>query len=566
MLHLIPTVKTLSETGGLLKKIAIFYNSNLLDFSLVKVLSKLPFDPNGTPLSITLNGTEGEGYILDITPDEIRICADSPAGAFYAIQTLRQIFANGVEIPCVHIEDRPDFAYRGFYHDVTRGKVPTVKTLKRLIDQMAYFKLNSLQLYVEHTFEFKETEDIKERFGYLTGAELEELDEYCKENFIEFIPSLATFGHMYEILQHPKYRHLRVLQDYEAPKNFLGERMRHHTIDPNKEGSIELVQSLIDQFTPHFTSDYFNLCGDETFDLKHHPKAEGDQGQMYVEFVNKIIDHLKRKNKKVMMWADILLKHPDTIEQLPEDTVFLNWDYSPNATEDATAKIAQLNRPQIVCPGTWSWDSLSELTRIEEANISKMAEYGYKHGAIGILNTNWGDFGNPASIEMAEYGMVFGAEKSWSADTEANDTFHQAADLLLYQKEGAFDLLEKFNGCYEHLQWKNFVREYYKYIDGIAPEVKATQEDCQFVIDTCKTIFTALETPWKNDEYRQEMILAAKGFQIMAELTAKMGNYPIEPTADASQWIADYSDAWRKKNKESELRNIVDMFTALNQL
>ncbi len=533
---------------------------------MVKVLSNLPFDEKGAPLTIKLAGTDGEGYTLDITPDTVSIVGDSAAGAFYALQTLRQIFANGDEIPCVHIEDKPDFAYRGLYHDVTRGKVPTVETLKYLIDQMAYFKLNSLQLYVEHTFEFKETEEIKERFGYLTGAELEELDAYCQENFIEFIPSLATFGHMYEILQQQKYSHLRVLQDYEAPKNFLWERMRHHTIDPNKEGSIELVQSLINQFMPHFTSDYFNLCGDETFDLKHHPLTANDNGQTYVDFVNKIIAHLKSKNKKVMMWADILLQHAETITQLPEDTIFLNWEYSPDAKEDATAKIAELGRPQIVCPGTWSWDSLSELTRIEEANISKMAEYGYKHGAIGVLNTNWGDLGNPASIELAEYGIVFGAEKSWSAQTKADDAFHQAADLLLYRKEGAYEMLSVLNDLYDRLKWKNFIREYYTYLDGEAVSSKATEDDCRYVIDTCRNLLQKLETPWGNDEYRREMVLAVKGFEIMAQLTAKMANYPIPVTVDVSQWIADYSAAWRKKNKESELRNIVDTFTTLQKL
>ena len=57
------------------------------------------------------------------------------------------------QVPCLHIKDKPDFKYRGFYQDVTRGKIPTVDTIKKLIDTMAYYKLNSLQLYVEHVFE-----------------------------------------------------------------------------------------------------------------------------------------------------------------------------------------------------------------------------------------------------------------------------------------------------------------------------------------------------------------------------------------------------------------------------
>ena len=68
-----------------------------------------------------------------------------------------------------NIEDEPDFKYRGFYHDITRGKIPKVETIKRLIDNMAYYKLNSLQLYVEHTYEFKEFSDDIERTGYMTA-------------------------------------------------------------------------------------------------------------------------------------------------------------------------------------------------------------------------------------------------------------------------------------------------------------------------------------------------------------------------------------------------------------
>ena len=62
MLYLIPSVKVLFETGGFLKKTAIYYNSKTLDKRLTKALSHLHFDENGTPLSVSLNGNEGEGY------------------------------------------------------------------------------------------------------------------------------------------------------------------------------------------------------------------------------------------------------------------------------------------------------------------------------------------------------------------------------------------------------------------------------------------------------------------------------------------------------------------------
>jgi len=565
MLKLIPSVKSLAETGGVLKKSAIFYNSGALDPRLEAVLSKLPFAEDGAPVTVSVSGTEGEGYSLQITEDGVSVAAEGPAGAFYALQTLRQIFANGTPVPCLKIEDAPDFPYRGFYHDVTRGRIPTVETLKDLIDKMAYYKLNSLQLYVEHVFEFEETKDLQPYTGYLTGAELEELDAYCKENFIDFIPSLSTFGHLYEMLQQPQYQHLRVLDGYQPSPNFWHERMAHHTVDPTNEESIGVIRSLIDQYAPHFTSGYFNICCDETFDLTLHRDQEADKGRMYVDFVQKIIRHVKDKDKKVMMWADILLKHPETIELLPEDTVFLNWTYAADPSESKVLRFAELGRRQIVCPGTTSWSRLCENVEVEEQNITKLVDYGYKHGAIGVLNTNWGDWGNPCSIEMACYGMVLGAGKSWAVNTSADEEFHAAADLLLYGKQGAFEMLSALSRAQDKVRWNPFAKAYFAKRYGGECVVEASAEGCGEAVEICKNTLKSLTRPWGHDEYRREMILTLKGIWVMAELAAKMADYEISPAADVNLWLAQYADMWRKKNKESELRNIVEMFTWLNR-
>jgi len=197
MLHLIPAVKTLKELGGKFESKAIFYQYEGPDARVASALSALPYDKNGAPLTLTF-GAEGEGYELTLNGD-VTINAEGPAGAFYAIQTLRQILTQK-DIPNLYIKDAPDFPYRGFYHDVTRGKIPTMETMKKLIDDMAYYKLNALQLYVEHVYEFEEYKDVIGKTGYLTAAQLKELDAYCAERFISFEPSLSTFGHLFELL------------------------------------------------------------------------------------------------------------------------------------------------------------------------------------------------------------------------------------------------------------------------------------------------------------------------------------------------------------------------------
>jgi len=561
MIHLIPQPKKLIEAEGFLAKKTFFCADLPADGRLVAAINTLPLAEGGAALAVAY-GAGGEGYTLTVSENAVSIKAEGAAGAFYGIQTLRQLL-KAETVPCLTIEDQPDFTHRGFYHDMTRGKIANVATLKKLIDEMAYYKMNSLQLYVEHTFEFEECKDLHPHTGCLTAEEIKELDAYCAAHFIEFIPSLSTFGHLYELLQQPKFRHLRTLKDFEPSANFWHERMAHHTIDPLNPESIEVIKSLIDQYDPHFTTDTFNICCDETFDLTVYEESH-DVGKIYVDFVKQIIAHLQGKGKKIMMWADILLKHPETINDLPEDTIFLNWNYRAEPPEENIEKFAALNRTQIVCPGTSTWSRFCETVDQEEQNICKMADYGHRHGAVGMLNTNWGDWGNPCSLELAMYGMVLGAAKSWAIATEPNEAFQADIDALLYEQEGGYALLREVSELHKTIRWKEFIENYFRFRGEKEGDYTPLTIPVEEVQARHQALCAALETPWKNDEYRQELKLAADAVCLMAELNEKMvGNQPARQV-DAEAFLAAYSEKWMAKNKPCELRNIQRVFNELN--
>lgn len=570
MLKLIPEVKTLQIGEGTLTKKAVCFNGTLADSRLTKALKTLPTANDGAELTVEV-GNEGEGYELWIEENAIRIKAQGPAGAFYAIQTLRQIFCHDT-VPCLYIKDCPDFAYRGFYHDVTRGKVPNLTSMKWLIDQMAYYKMNSLQLYVEHVFEFEETKDLIQKTGYLTKEDLRELDAYCEENFIEFIPSLSTFGHLFELLNQDKYKHLSVIKDYEALPNRWIDRMGHHTIDPLQPESIEVIKSLIDQYTPNFKTNLFNICCDETFDLtRTYSGTEHDPAKLYVDFVKQIIAHLQSKGKQVMMWADILLKHPETITDIPEDIYFLNWHYSANPPEQDIIRFAELGRKQIVCPGTSIWNRFCENPAEAEKNISLMAEYGYKHGAVGVLNTNWGDFGHTCSLELSMYGMVLGAAKSWNVATQTGDEFDALMDFQCYRHEGAMALMREvaaFNCCIDfHAFCMNYFQIAYPARRWPTRVVFAEMEDIQNrYTDLCDRL--SAQT-WELDEYRQEMLIAVEAVCLVAELSTIHEKWFI-PTGRrltvTEDWLAKFREKWIAKNKESELPRLEEFFRACEKL
>ncbi len=569
MLHLIPAVKTLTIHEGNWEKQAISYNGDGLSARIKRALSEVNITDDGIPVEISIGKGENEEYFLYINANGIQIEAGTESGVFYAIQTLKQIFTND-QIPYLEINDKPDFEYRGFYHDITRGKIPTVETMKQLIDQMAYYKLNSLQLYVEHVYEFEECKALNETCGCYTKAEMQELDEYCKERFIDFIPSLSTFGHLCELLELDQYKHLRVLKDFEASENRWHERMAHHTLDPLLPESEALVKSLIDQYIPAFSSETFNICCDETFDLTF-VDSDIDTGKLYVDFTKKIIDHMKSKGKKVMMWGDVLLEHPECIEDIPEDILFLNWDYEVDTPEAKVQKFSELGRKQIVCPGTSSWSRFCENIAVEEQNISRMAEFGHKYGALGILNTNWGDWGNPASLDMAMYGMVLGAAKSWGVETTVDEAFYSAVNLLLYGAEGAIQTLRMVSDAHDQVKWLPFVKEYLekRYEKEIVPALqpfKFTEENVAIAQSTylkCKEILT--DQRWGYDEAREELLIAVEGVCMMTELAAKLKGIPVERMTNTKEWLEKYSAKWEQKNKPCELSRITEMFTYLEE-
>lgn len=562
-MHLIPKVKHLEIRSGFLENKSIFIATQPIDSRLIAVIDMLPVDPKGTPLELIVDEGHGEAYELTIEERKICIHANGQAGAFYAVQTLRQIFEE-CNVPCLYVKDWPDFPYRGFYQDVTRGKIASVETIKQLIDRMAYYKLNSLQLYVEHVFEFEETKGLWDKTGYLTKAELQEIGTYCHDNFIEFIPSLATFGHMHDILEQEQYRYLRVNQDDLIPANLWQARMNHHTINPFFPESIELVKSLIDQYAPCFESDKFNICCDETFDLKRFENEGHDVGAVYLDFVNKIIAHIQKLGKKTMMWGDILLEHPTAISELPDDILLLNWDYYSDKVkmEDKISKLAESGKKQIVCPGTTTWNRFCEHVDVEEFNITQMTELGHRYGAIGVLNTNWGDWANICSLDLGMYGMVFGAEKSWSVNTTLDDHFYAAVNALLYKNNEGYTWLKRISRFNCRSTWVDFAENYYKHQSGLFNELKFhTEDEIKDIQNEYLAIAEALTcTSWGVDEYRQELLLSAEAVCVMAELNGILAGYRISRVTNTENWLERYRIKWLEKNKESELQKIEHAF------
>ena len=103
------------------------------------------------------------------------------------------------------------FDVRGYMLDVSRDKVPTLATLKRIVDLLERFGYNQFQLYTEHTFAYSRHKAVWKDASPLTADEVRELDAYCSFKGIELVPNQNSFGHLERWLAFDEYRPLAEL-------------------------------------------------------------------------------------------------------------------------------------------------------------------------------------------------------------------------------------------------------------------------------------------------------------------------------------------------------------------
>jgi hypothetical protein len=368
---------------------------------------------------------EPEAYRLTITDKEVAIWAPQESGLFYGRQTLAQLRQQFPDtLPCLEILDWPDYPVRGFYHDVTRGKVPKLKTLLALADKCAHYKINQLQLYIEHTYAFKRHPEVWRDADPLTADEIRALDAHCAGLHIDLVPSFSTFGHLYGWLHTPKFQHLNELaRDVSGEPFNWADRMGHYTLDCQNPESIALVREIIMEVRPLFRSKHFNICADETFDLgKGRNKSLADKrgaGSLYVAFLKKIMQAVREAGAIPMFWGDVIGQHPELIAEIPGDAIALDWDYGAKLESTKAALIERSGLAYYVCPGVCGWNRWTNDYHTAHRNITRFARLGKERGASGLLNTDWGDFGHINALGLSFPGLILGASAAWNSNSPA---------------------------------------------------------------------------------------------------------------------------------------------------
>ncbi len=534
-----------------------------------------------------------EAYRLLIAPAGVEITASADAGAFYGIQTLHELITmHGERLPCCRIDDSPDFARRAVYCDCARGKVPTVEHLKELVERLARWKINELQLYIKNTFVWKGHPKLGRGFSPFSPEDLLEVQAHCKRYHVRFVPSLATLSHNELFLQLPEYRHLSELPGHYG---WEGGTM----LCPTDPKSFKFVESLYSEFVPLFEADDMNVCCDEPWELgKGRSKRVADRrgsGPVYFDFLKKVHGLCERHGKRMNAWGDIVLKYPELISDLPSDMVMLNWDYGAGCGRMArTKELVEAGQPAMVCPGTSSWQRHGTDMPNAMPNVAKSAAIGRRYKVEGMLNTDWGDFGHRNPLGVSLHGYAHGAAHSWNGRAVDDETFtetfafHVFGDrngqlaAALRMLGGAGDML-KDSYCLYHALVEPLVPPVNRFINSFRrvpiashyptaiPNAidRPAREDLQRVIDTLKVRNFWHKPARKLDAFESlalldchlatEMdVLAARRALLGQQLRAGESVRAPKLTAwadDMAQLSAAFEHLWLTRNRPARLKD-----------
>jgi len=286
----------------------------------------------GYPLQVTTHGSGGirlrlaggpfgaEGYRLDSGAHGVTITAREPAGLFHGVQTLRQLLPAAVEkktaqpgpwtVQGVTVKDSPRYGYRGAMLDVSRHFF-TVSQVKRYIDELALYKINTLHLHLSDDQGWRIAVDSWPRLtthggstevgggkgGYYTKAQYKEIVRYAASRYLEVVPEIDMPGHTNAALS--SYAELNC--DGVAPPLYTGTEVGFSSLCVSKQLTYDFVDDVVRELAAITPGRYIHIGGDEAHSTSHDD---------YVSFVDRVQPIVAKYGKTVIGWHQITGAHP----------------------------------------------------------------------------------------------------------------------------------------------------------------------------------------------------------------------------------------------------------------
>jgi hypothetical protein len=369
-----------------------------------------------------------EGYLLHVTNNLAIVAGYDDPGAFFGMQSLRQLLiaGKGKRIQGVEITDWPNMPFRAI-----RLYVPgpdNIAFFKRFLrDFMALYKynkviieLNCMRLdrhpevntgWIEFSRELKYSRsnstlglhgEEKNSSHYDAGDgyiieknDVRDMVAFANQNFIEVIPEIPSLTHGYYLLtRHPE------LAEYPGDK-------WPDTYCPSNPASYDLMYDVYDEYIDVIHPKMVHIGHDEWWGapIGVCPLCKGkDYSQLFAMDVNRIHSYFARKGIKIAMWGDYLLESVrDTLVQDRVSSTGMKYQ-TPGAVRP---EIVKESIPKDILIFNWFWDDQGKEMELDKMGFTQI--YGNFTTAI----TKWDE-------RIKKVNMIGGAPSSWASTNEYN--------------------------------------------------------------------------------------------------------------------------------------------------
>lgn len=401
-------------------------------------------------IPVTAGNPGPEGYFLKVAKSGIGILGSDDQGAFYGLQSLRQLInlSDAKHVRCTDIKDWPSMPFRGIRLNIPGSE--NIAFYRRFVrDFMAYFKYNKVIMEVNAVMRFERhpelnagwTElykdmDYSRRKQSIPGPNGEEgnavhqdagdgqileqgqvadLVDYAGKYHIETIPEITSLPHSSYLLT--RHRELAENKNSQWPDTYC----------PSNPKTYELYFDVLDEYIEVMKPKMINIGHDEwRMPLEECERCKGkDYSELYAQDVQKIHKYLKDKNIRTALWGDHLL---ESVTGKGARTRKLASGYTYQIPGGLRPEIVKSKIPKDILVLNWFWKSFKGPG---EQNTEQLKEWGFEQ-IYGNFEPYINDFARRSKVK----GILGGAPSAWSGTNELN-----FGKVLLYKFLGCANLL-----------------------------------------------------------------------------------------------------------------------------
>ncbi len=366
---------------------------------------------------------ESEGYRLVISPDRVRIEADSRQGFLLAAQTLAQLARDTGRAPCCEIVDWPAIENRLVMIALSQGawREINVDYWKRMIRELAAVKINMIMPYMDGgTFDYKKYPFLCEKgAGAMTHEKAKLLSEYAWQHGIELTPQIQTLGHSWAVLRHKQLAHLR-----ESGGVFCS----------SKPEVWAFFSDLFDEMADAFPRARYQHVGGDEFGhgfgkcpLCKAKIAKIGRTGLYAEHMMHVRKLLADRGRKMMIWWHERGLTNKAADLLAKDIVVFDWHYGNQRSYPTLATLQGLGFEHV-----WATPAVTRYYRRNRndfddtfGNIRGFLTEAVERGVTGECTCTWvhGMWGGRNLFELNYYALLYSAQCAWKPANSDEDDF-----------------------------------------------------------------------------------------------------------------------------------------------